>query len=270
MTIQTILQKYNIYPSKKLGQNFINNPKICEQIITNLDLHHVDAILEIGPGLGVLTQQLLTLNIPVIAIEIDKRLSVVLRKNYVSPHLTIITHDALKLDWFIICKSSANVILVANIPYIISSQIILKFLQTTNIHSAYLMVQTEMAERIMAHVSTHQYNAFTILVQYYASVEKILNVSATNFYPQPQVDSTVVRIVKTDKFWDDKFALFLRRCFMAKRQTLWNNLKLWYDKKLIKDVFDHLKFDYKIRAENIAVNLMHQLYQKFEPHVINK
>lgn len=257
--VNIFLQDKKFRPSRKMGQNFLINPKIKQMIVDAANLQPNDVVLEIGPGVGAITSFLLMNKIKLIALEIDKRLAELLStkfKDYQNFNLKNV--DALKVDWTSILQETTQepVKLVANLPYSISSLLVLKIIQTPSVQTAVIMVQKEMAERLNAKVGTHAYNMFSVLVQLYLKTEKLFDVGPNNFSPKPKVDSAVIRLTRietpTYSIADfENINNFLRIAFSNKRKTLVNNLSTNYSKEQIHEVLNRLGFSLTIRAEQI-------------------
>lgn len=257
--VNIFLQDKKFRPSRKMGQNFLINPKIKQMIVDAANLQPNDVVLEIGPGVGAITSFLLMNKIKLIALEIDKRLAELLStkfKGYQNFNLKNV--DALKVDWTSILQETTQepVKLVANLPYSISSLLVLKIIQTPSVQTAVIMVQKEMAERLNAKVGTHAYNMFSVLVQLYLKTEKLFDVGPNNFSPKPKVDSAVIRLTRiempTYSIADfESINNFLRIAFSNKRKTLVNNLSTNYSKEQIHEVLNRLGFSLTIRAEQI-------------------
>lgn len=260
--VSNFLKDKQFRPSKKLGQNFLINPQIKQRIVNAANLQPKDIILEIGTGVGAITSILLTHKIKLIAIEVDKRLAELLTtklKTY--NNFTLYNIDALKVDWDKILfeyTQSSDVKLVANLPYSISSLLVLKIIRSQLISQATIMVQKEMADRLCAKVGTHAYNMFTILVQLFLDVQKLFDVDPSNFSPKPKVQSCVIQLTKkqpvSDLYDISDFEVidnFLHLAFSNKRKTLVNNLIAQYDKSKILNVLQQIQLPSMIRAEQI-------------------
>lgn len=261
--VSNFLKDKQFRPSKKLGQNFLINPQIKQRIVNAANLQPKDIVLEIGPGVGAITSILLTHKIKLIAIEVDKRLAELLTtklKTY--NNFTLYNIDALKVDWDKILfeyTQSSDVKLVANLPYSISSLLVLKIIRSQLISQATIMVQKEMAERLCAKVGTHAYNMFTILVQLFLDVQKLFDVDPSNFSPKPKVQSCVIQLTKKQPvsgLYDiSDFGVidnFLHLAFSNKRKTLVNNLIAQYNKSKILNVLQQIQLPSMIRAEQIS------------------
>lgn len=261
--VSNFLKDKQFCPSKKLGQNFLINPQIKQRIVNAANLQPKDIVLEIGPGVGAITSILLTHKIKLIAIEVDKRLAELLTtklKTY--NNFTLYNIDALKVDWDKILfeyTQSSDVKLVANLPYSISSLLVLKIIRSQLISQATIMVQKEMADRLCAKVGTHAYNMFTILVQLFLDVQKLFDVDPSNFSPKPKVQSCVIQLTKkqpVSNIYDisdfEVIDNFLHLAFSNKRKTLVNNLIAQYDKSKILNVLQQIQLPSMIRAEQIS------------------
>lgn len=261
--VSNFLKDKQFRPSKKLGQNFLINPQIKQRIVNAANLQPKDIVLEIGPGVGAITSILLTHKIKLIAIEVDKRLAELLTtklKTY--NNFTLYNIDALKVDWDKILfeyTQSSDVKLVANLPYSISSLLVLKIIRSQLISQATIMVQEEMADRLCAKVGTHAYNMFTILVQLFLDVQKLFDVDPSNFSPKPKVQSCVIQLTKKQSVSDlydisdfEVIDNFLHLAFSNKRKTLVNNLIAQYDKSKILNVLQQIQLPSMIRAEQIS------------------
>lgn len=267
--ISNFLQIKNFATSKKMGQNFLINNNIKKKIVDSANIHQKEVILEIGPGAGAITSILLTYKIQLIAFELDKRLTDLLNQKfngYKNFHLFNV--DALKINWDekIMMFSDKPIKLVANLPYSISSLLLLKILKSNYVNEAIVMVQKEMAERLVAKVATHSYNAFSVLIQLFFRIEKLFDVDRNNFSPKPKVSSSVIKLYKISNlnnnilFNVQKIDSFLKLSFKNKRKTLVNNLSIKYDKDKIITILNKMSFSLTIRAEEIRpIDLVHIL-----------
>jgi len=263
MTNVQILKKYNIRPSKKLGQNFLIDKSVLKKIINVADLKSDDTVLEIGPGLGILTSELAKRVKKVIAAEKDKRLCEALKnilKDY--KNVKIVNKDILGFKFQV-----SSFKLIANLPYYITSPVIRKFLEIKNPPKLMvLMVQKEVAQRICA--KPPKMSLLTVAVQFYAKPEIISYVSKKSFYPEPKVDSAIIKILPKavpNKIDTKKFFKLVKAGFSSKRKFLINNLsrELKIVNCKLKIVFDQIKLGQKLRAENLSIkdwlNLFHKL-----------
>lgn len=257
------LKKNNFVPSKKMGQNFLINDAIKRNIVNCSNIKENDNVLEIGPGLGAITQYIHNITDHFIAVELDKRLAEHLSINY--PTINLINDDILKLDLHKLFneKKWNNIKVIANLPYSISSKIIIKLLLCTEISEINILVQREMGERIMASPNTHEYNAFSVLVQKFASITTQFKVGSLEFIPSPQIESIFISIKKYNNVDIDffKYDKFLRKCFCARRKKLTNNLSNYYAKDNIITILEKLNINLNTRAEELDNTQFSQIYK---------
>jgi 16S rRNA (adenine1518-N6/adenine1519-N6)-dimethyltransferase len=196
--IHATLKRIRVSPVKTLGQNFLHDQNLARWIVDQAQITPEDYVVEIGPGLGALTKFLLEKGAHVLAIEKDPRLAMFLRSRFESGRLEILNMDALKFDARVLF-SQRSVKLVGNLPYNISSPLLMRFMeQPSSISLMLLMLQKEMAKRLSASPSTSDYGALTLRVQLDHHVKYLRTVPATVFLPRPDVDSAVVRVVPRD------------------------------------------------------------------------
>jgi 16S rRNA (adenine1518-N6/adenine1519-N6)-dimethyltransferase len=192
------LREIGVSPVKSLGQNFLHDRNLAKWIVDQADIHPGDSIVEIGPGLGALTELALTKGANVLAIEKDKRLATFLREKFQSSPLEIVHGDALEFDTRIF-YTQPQIKLLGNLPYYVSSQLLIKFLEYPSPISLWLfMLQKELARRIVASPATSDYGALTLIVQLHYHVESLRTIPASVFLPKPEVDSALVRITPRD------------------------------------------------------------------------
>ncbi len=265
-TIQ-VIQKYNFDFQKRFGQNFLIDEHVIEKIMKAADLTEEDCILEIGPGIGTMTQYLAEVVREVIAVEIDKNLLPIL-KDTLSGYSNIIirNEDILKVDINTLVNEHNQgkpIKVVANLPYYITTPIIMGlFEKHVPLESMIVMVQKEVAERMQVGPGTKDYGALSLAVQYYAEPEIVANVPQNCFIPRPNVGSAVIKLtrhkqppVKTK----DEAALFqiIRASFNQRRKTLINSLRnasdLSYEKEEIEMALKQMELPLTIRGE--ALNL---------------
>ena len=259
-TIKELLRKYNITPSKRLGQNFLIDKSVLRKIIETANLSLKDTILEIGPGLGILTIELAKKAKQVIAVEKDKRMCEILKevlKDY--KNIKIINQDILRFNPYALYPKSY--ILIGNLPYYITSPVIRKFLEINPPageppKETILMVQKEVAQRIVA--KPLRMNLLAVAVQFYAKAEIVSYVRKKSFYPQPKVDSAIIKIVPQPipKINTKKFFQLVKTGFSSKRKMLKNNLQL--EESILKKI----KINPKTRAENLSIQDWLKLYDE--------
>ncbi|USK70358.1 16S rRNA (adenine(1518)-N(6)/adenine(1519)-N(6))-dimethyltransferase RsmA [Peribacillus asahii] len=230
-----ILKKYGFSFKKSLGQNFLIDTNILHRIVDFAELTEESGAIEIGPGIGALTEQLAKRSKKVTAFEIDQRLLPILADT-LSPYqnVKIIHQDILKADvQQVISEEFAGIrdlMVVANLPYYVTTPIILKLLaDRLPIRGIVCMLQKEVADRIAAKPSTKEYGSLSIAIQYYTEAETVMIVPKTVFMPQPNVDSAVIRLTKREKplveVKDEEFLFQVTRAsFAQRRKTILNNL----------------------------------------------
>lgn len=254
------LKHNQLTAKKKYGQNFLIDQNILGKIVDVADISKKDAIIEIGPGLGSLTEVLCERAGYVLAYEIDSDLLEPLKENLIGfLNYKIINQDILKAnikqDIEQYLKGYDHVYVVANLPYYITTPIILGLLsQELNIQRYVMMMQLEVADRICGKPQTKDYNALSLMIQYKATANKVLKVPRTVFVPAPNVDSAVVRLDVYDvpplKAKDDQVLYeVLRNCFIQRRKTLYNNLIVSYDKSFVDQMLKDLHISPSVRAE---------------------
>src|SRR5215831_13982054 len=196
--IRTTLQQIRVSPVKTLGQNFLHDQNLARWIVDQAQVTSNDYVLEIGPGLGALTKLLLEQGARVLAIEKDTRLSNFLRERFSHERLEILNIDALKFDERVLFSRRCEKLL-GNLPYNISSALLLKFLAYPSPISLWLFtLQKEMATRLSARPSTHDYGALTLRIQLRHHAKYLRTLPATVFFPRPEIDSAVVRMLPRD------------------------------------------------------------------------
>ena len=262
-----ILRKYNIVANKRLGQNFLINDDVIENIIEAANIEEKDLVIEIGPGLGTLTSKLLEKAGKVIAIELDEKMITILKDRFkLYNNFILLNEDVLKVDLnMLIQENIANlekVKVVANLPYYITTPIIMKLLEDKlSIHSITVMVQKEVADRITAIPGDKLSGAITYSVNYYAEAKKVVFVDKSSFIPAPEVDSEVIKldirekpVVEVDN--ESMFFKIIKASFMQRRKTLVNGLVnsgIITDKVKIKEIFDNIGLDINTRGEKLTI-----------------
>ena len=230
-----IINKYSFAFQKKFGQNFLIDSNVLESIIRGAEITKDDFVLEIGPGIGTMTQYLCEAARQVVAVEIDKMLIPILEDTLSEyDNVEVINQDVLKVDIKSLAEEKNNgkpIKVVANLPYYITTPIIMGLFESgVPIDSITIMVQKEVADRMQTGPGSKDYGALSLAVQYYATAKVILNVSATCFMPRPNVDSAVIKLTRhkepTVNVADEKLMFkIIRASFNQRRKTLVNGLK---------------------------------------------
>ena len=275
-----VLQKYQFNFQKKYGQNFLIEPQVLETIVDAAHIQADDCVLEIGPGIGTMTQYLAEQAREVVAVEIDKALIPILQDTLSEyPNVTIINEDILKVDLEKLVKEKNDgrpVKVVANLPYYITTPIIMQLFEShVPLHSITIMVQTEVAQRMKVGPGTKDYGALSLAVQYYSRPEIITHVPPTCFIPRPNVGSTVIRLTRYEKppveAADESFLFSLiRASFNQRRKTLVNGLSnasgLNLPKAQITEALEQMGLPANVRGETFTLEqfarLSELLYRK--------
>lgn len=263
--VKSTIQKEDFHIKKKFGQNFLVDQNILQKIVSIPSLTEETLVIEIGPGMGSLTEHLLAASKHVLAYEIDQDLIPILENTFQGDNITILHCDFLKTD---IDKDIQNlgitydrVVVVANLPYYITTPIIMKILeQSKEIKEMVLMMQLEVARRLTSKPSTKDYNSLSIAIQYKTKAEIALKVPRTVFIPAPNVDSAIVKLTVKDELEvfpvnEDLFYRVVRVSFGQRRKTLVNNLfaSLNIPKQESIEMLERLGYNSKVRAESLSV-----------------
>lgn len=266
-TVKRILSKHGFTFSKALGQNFLINPDVCPQMADSLYADEKTGVLEVGPGIGVLTKELCSVAGKVVSVELDKRLFPVLDETLAGfDNLEIINADIMKihLKQLIAEKFSdcASVKVCANLPYYITSPVIMTLLESRlPIDEIVVMVQKEAGERLCAEVGSRLAGAVTVAVNYYADSEILFDVGRDSFMPSPKVDSVVIRLrIRKEQIFnvkDEKKLFNVVKCaFSQRRKTALNSISntMGIPKDKISAAFDELGLDSTLRAEKLTMD----------------
>ena len=261
-----IINKYSFAFQKKFGQNFLIDSNILESIVSAADITKDDFVLEIGPGIGTMTQYLCEAARQVVAVEIDKMLIPILKDTLSEyDNVEVINQDVLKLDIKALAQEKNNgkpIKVVANLPYYITTPIIMGLFESkVPIESITIMVQKEVADRMHTGPGSKDYGALSLAVQYYADAKVQLNVSASCFMPRPNVDSAVIKLTAHEKpvVDVDETLMFkvIRASFNQRRKTLVNGLKnsseLDYTKEEIVQAIKAIGKEENIRGEKLTL-----------------
>ena len=260
-----ILKKYKISADKSLGQNFLVSDEVVEGIVESANINKEDIIIEIGPGLGVLTNLLLEKSDDVIAVELDNRMVEIISDRFKEKtNLTVIHEDILKVDLKELLnnrKKSENskVKVVANLPYYISTPIIMKLLEQNQIiDEIIVMVQKEVGQRLTAKTGTRVAGAITYAVEFYSDATAIINVPKESFVPSPKVESVVIKLKIKKQTQDiNKEMLFkvVKAAFSQRRKTLSNALVNGgiVEKNKLEEVLEKAGLEKNVRGENLTL-----------------
>lgn len=263
-----LLKKYDIKLKKSLGQNFLVDPNILRNIVAAAELDANKGVLEIGPGIGALTQHLAEAAGRVVAVEIDQRLFPVLKETLADySHVQLIHGDILKIDLEELFQEHfqevSQVSVVANLPYYVTTPIVMKLLEARlPLEHIVVMVQKEVAERMGAAPGTKQYGSLSVAVQYYCEPKVVAIVPGSVFIPRPDVDSAVIRLTVRSKppveVKDELFFFeFMQSCFAQRRKTLWNNMisKFGKDnKEQLTRALNRCNIDPSRRGETLSIS----------------
>lgn len=263
-TIKKIREEYGFRFSKSLGQNFLTDKNIIDEIVDGAGIGQEDTVLEIGPGIGVITYEAAQLAKKVIAVEIDKSLLPILAETLSEyDNVKVINEDILKLDInkLIEDEGMENVKIMGNLPYYITTPIIMKILEEgVKASSITIMMQKEVADRIKAGPGTKAYGALSVAVQYYCTVDKVASVPRSVFVPQPNVDSVVLRLnIRSEKAvkLDNEKLFFdcVKAGFGQRRKTLLNSLQKvnGVDKKIVMQSLASAGIEESRRAETLTI-----------------
>ena len=264
-----IMKKYNIKANKSLGQNFLINNEVVENIINSSEISEEDMVIEIGPGLGTLTKYLLEKSGKVLCIELDNKMIKILQDRFnMYDNFELINADVLKVDLNTIISENKksgkikNVKIVANLPYYITTPIIMKLLEEKlDIKSITVMIQKEVADRLIETPGGKNTGAITHTVYYYCESQKIMEVPNSSFIPEPEVTSEVIKLNLRNKpavDIDNSKIMFMiiKSAFMQRRKTLLNaltNTKVFVNKEEGITILKKLNLKDNIRAEELSI-----------------
>ena len=269
-----ILQKYNFMFQKRYGQNFLIDTRVLEKIIAASGITKDDMVLEVGPGIGTMTQYLCESAGKVIAVEIDKNLIPILENDTLKDYdnVRVINEDILKLDINKLVEEENGgrpIKVVANLPYYITTPIIMGLFEShVPIESITIMVQKEVADRMQVGPGTKDYGALSLAVQYYAKPEIIANVPPNCFMPRPNVGSAVIKLTRHEEVpvqvKDEKLMFkLIRAAFNQRRKTLQNSInnspELNLSKEQVVEALDTMGLSQTIRGEALSLEQFAQL-----------
>ncbi len=277
-SVNRLLHENRFHIKKHLGQNFLKDHNLLQKIVNEAKITQKTGVIEVGPGLGSLTEFLLQSSKNVVAYEVDSDLIPILNNRFGElNNFKLIHKDILDVDidndiqnYFQDCS---EIVVVANLPYYITTPILMKFLETSKlINRMILMMQSEVGLRVTSKPSTKDYNALSVVINYRANTKYLFKVPRTVFVPEPNVDSAIIEIIiKSEiefKPTDENFFFdFVHKCFTQRRKTLLNNLRDTYpsfERQIWEDLLVRMGYSLTVRAESLDivdfVNLSNQVY----------
>lgn len=270
--VRDILSRNGIVLQKSMGQNFLVNPSVCPRMAELSGIDDTTGVIEIGPGIGVLTVELAKLARRVVAIELDGRLKPVLAETLSDfDNIDIIWGDAMKLDLHAVIKEKFadcdKVCVCANLPYYITSPVIMKLLEDRlPLDSITVMVQLEAAQRMCAEVGSRESGAVTVSVNYYSDPELLFRVSPGSFLPPPKVDSAVMKLnvrreALLEEAYEPTFRKLVRAGFLQRRKTFVNSVTSTgeFSKDSILEALSHIGAEPSVRAEKLTMQQLTEL-----------
>lgn len=264
-SMQTVLEKLKelgIRPNKKLGQNFLVNVDVCKRIVAASLINKPAKVIEVGPGLGALTEFLIEENYPLTLIELDRTFV----EQWQNRSVNVLHEDALKTDWGKL-ENPPNTCLVSNLPYQISSSIVIdRSIEPFNVERMVLMFQKEVGQRIIAKHKTADYGLLTVIAQAFWKIELLMDVGPKDFYPPPQIASRVLTFqrLEPDIKNPQKFLTMVKAAFSQRRKFMVSNLGQIVEKPKVQAALLKLNIKDTVRAEELTVqqfiDLCRELY----------
>ena len=275
-----ILAKYDLYAKKNFGQNFLVDERVLGKIVSSAEISKDDVVIEVGPGIGTLTQALAKEAYKVVAVEIDTTLVPILGELLSDfDNIEIINEDILKVDVNAIAEKypDKKIKMVANLPYYITTPIIMNVLENhIPVESITVMIQKEVAYRMKAQPSTKDYGSLSLAVQYYCEPYLVANVPQNCFMPRPNVDSAVIKLTVMDKpkvqVNNEKFMFeFIKAAFSQRRKTLVNCIfssgLLTLSKDEIGKMLNGLGYDERVRGESLTLEDYGKITDEAEKYI---
>lgn len=259
--IKARMSEFGIEPKRSLGQNFLVSDSVVEKIIKGAQLDKYKQVVEIGPGLGALTDHLIDSKKDLTLFELDKKFSEYWRNR----GQNLIEGDALKYPWEEYSWSKGPSVLISNLPYQISSRVVVELsIMASSFDRMVLMFQKEVAQRLMAEPGTPDYGLLTVVAQVYWDVYLLLEAGSVDFLPKPNVASRVVVFTRKDNINKDlctkDFLNFVKSAFVNRRKKLLPKLQAYQDKAQLLKTFEGLGFDEGVRAEKLSPRQFIELY----------
>ncbi|PYE51184.1 16S rRNA (adenine(1518)-N(6)/adenine(1519)-N(6))-dimethyltransferase RsmA [Deinococcus yavapaiensis] len=256
-TVRDLLARHGLRPTKSLGQNFLIDGNVLRLIADAGGAAAGETVVEVGPGLGVLTRELASRGARVIALEKDERLRPVLAETLAGLDVEVVWGDALKFDFGHVPEGSR---VVANLPYYISTALLTRFMESGRFLSATVLVQREVAERLGARPGEDGYGFLSALVSMYGSARIVRDVPKGAFYPAPDVTSSVVRVDFSGQKPDAGFVRLLEVALSHRRKTLRNNLRMaGFDSEAIDRALSQADLRSDVRAEDVSLVSLHDV-----------
>lgn len=265
-----IQDTYQVFTKKTFGQNFIIEPRVVEKIAEAAILNEEEMVIEVGPGIGALTQCLCEKSNCVIAYEIDERLPHVLENEIGFDHLRVVLKDFLEVDINEEIKKyrkdGQTVVFASNLPYYITTPILFKLFEAKEpIERITVMMQKEVGDRFLAKENDKEYNALSVIWQYKCHVKKVMDVSRHVFWPKPNVDSMVIQFNFHHQYKvenEEVFFSMVKACFTQRRKTIYNNFQTFVqDKELAKSILEKAGLSPSLRAQQCSVEDFIHLYE---------
>lgn len=257
-----MLREFGLQPDKSLGQNFLIDASVLAAILKAAEIAPENTVLEVGPGLGVLTRELAVRAGRVVAVEFDRRLLPVLEETLTASNLELACADAMTYD---LDQLPAGSLLVANLPYNIATPLLARLLESGRFKRLVFLIQREVAERLTAPPGEESFGALSLLVAYFGTAKVVRTVKPSAFFPAPEVSSSVVRLeMKPDVCPDPALFKLIKTAFAHRRKTLKKNLRLaGFEEKRVTAALERLELDPRIRAEALGLEqfqaLAHEL-----------
>ncbi|MCF7791286.1 MAG: 16S rRNA (adenine(1518)-N(6)/adenine(1519)-N(6))-dimethyltransferase RsmA [Victivallales bacterium] len=262
--IISVLSEFGITPSKRLGQNFLIDENLLDFIVRTADIKAGDHVLEVGPGLGVLTKKIIENAEETIAVEFDSRLAEYIKKNIKSENFTLIEKDALSVDYNKLCTPDKKWRVLANLPYSITTPLLAEFAEMEiPPENMLFLLQKESAGRFTANPSTKEYGAITVKLQSIYNIEIVRTVSPDVFFPKPDITSAIVKFIKKDELPSKNEILNIDRivhsAFSHRRKKVINNLSSFFPEADFEKMFKKYNLDFNSRAEQLTTETFRKL-----------
>ncbi len=257
--VRELLKRYGLRPDKAFGQNFLIDGNVLSAILEAAEITRDDTVLEVGPGLGVLTRALAAAAGRVLSVELDERLLPALEETVGGlENVTVIPGDALEYDLGQLPKGS---LLVANLPYNIATPLIVRALESGRFKRLVAMVQKEVAERLAAEPNSEAYGALSLVVAHFGRTEKLRDVKPGSFFPPPEVTSSLVRLeTRPEAEANPRLFELIHIAFRHRRKTLKKNLLMaGYGRERVEAALDALGLDRRVRAEALGLEVFRLL-----------